>query len=277
MNNKQIDNLIEIEDSSLTIKDINEIVKDKNIFDFFKRKYQDQFYSTILRTITHKNFDENHAEQLYKEIIIHLNKLNNKLHRDIGIVVASTDYLSNIKNIMNEPKIIEEDKSNSIVETSTKDGLTSLYLRNIFDIYLNKSIENAKRQNTNLSLLMIDIDDFKNVNDTFGHQKGDEVLSKIGYIINESVRETDFACRYGGEELTVIMPNTSSSNAFIIAERIRETIEKENFTEFFVTVSIGISEIDKNINTSIQIIKYADNALYEAKHTGKNKVCIAQI
>ncbi len=274
MKSKQIKDLIDIEDSILTIENINDILKDKNKFNFFKKKYGREFYSNILRTITHETYKESTAKQLFKDIEIHLEALNNKLNRDVGIVVASIDYLSNIKNLMDEPKIIEEEKSDFIAETSTKDELTGLYLRDIFDVFLNKSIEDTKRENSNLSLLMIDIDDFKKVNDTYGHQKGDEVLSKVGEILNKTLREMDFAARYGGEELCIIMPHTSSKNASLIAERIRKNISKVDFGKFNITVSIGIGEINKNINNSQKLIEHTDKALYKSKNSGKNKVTI---
>lgn len=146
MKNKQIKDLIEIEDSTLSIEDINDILSDENKFNSLKNKYKSQFYSSLLRTITHETYEENNAKELFEEIVKHLRDLNNKLNRDVGIVVASIDYLSNIKDLMDEPKIIEEEKSEFIAETSTKDELTSLYLRDIFDVFLKKSIEDAKRK-----------------------------------------------------------------------------------------------------------------------------------
>lgn len=271
---KQIEDLIDIEDSTLRIEDINNLFSDKKKYTLYKNKYKNKFYSTILRTITHETYEEKYAEEIVKDIFIHLKELNEKLNRDVGVVVATIDYLSNIKNIMNEPKIIEEVKSEFITDTSTKDDLTGLYLRDIFDVFLKKSIEEIKIKNKKLSLLMIDIDDFKKVNDNYGHQKGDEVLSIIGEILNKTIREMDFAARYGGEELSVIMPYISSSNAYYIAERIRKNISKYNFGEFKVTVSIGIGTINKKVNSCEKLIKVADDALYKVKNSGKNKVLI---
>ena len=119
---------------------------------------------------------------------------------------------------------------------------------------------------------MIDIDDFKQVNDQYGHQKGDDVLSKIGQCINEIVREMDLAARYGGEELAIILPNSDIEKAYKIGERVRVAIEKLKFDGFSVTVSIGVGGTDrKTKNTPEALIKKADVALYRAKDKGKNR------
>ncbi len=121
---------------------------------------------------------------------------------------------------------MEEKKSDFLTDSSTKDGLTNLYLRDIFDVFLKKEIDLAKRKNTIITLALIDIDDFKKVNDNFGHQKGDEVLSKIGKILNDSIRQMDFAARYGGEELSIVMPNTKLEQGYKIANRVRKKNRK---------------------------------------------------
>lgn len=173
---------------------------------------------------------------------------------------------------MDEPKIIEEEKSDFVTQSSTIDELTKLYIRDVFEVTLTKNIDDTKRSNTSLSLLMIDIDDFKQVNDQYGHQVGDEVLRNIGHCINGIVREMDLAARYGGEELAIILPNSDIAKGYVTGERIRKAIEKLNFDGFSVTVSIGVGETDSKIkNTADSLIKKADAALYRAKEAGKNR------
>lgn len=226
-----------------------------------------------MKSLTHETFNnENEAKEIFYEIIKHLNFLNSKLERDVGIVVATIDYLKNITGDLEEPKIIEEDKSEILVESSTKDELTNLYLRDIFDISIKKAVAKASRIKTPLSLAMIDIDDFKKVNDNYGHQEGDKVLSKIGNLINDSIREMDLAARYGGEELAILMIDISLDDAVVIAERIRKKIANLNFNNFSVTVSIGVSQLDKHINSEYKLVETSDYALYQAKHLGKNRV-----
>jgi diguanylate cyclase (GGDEF)-like protein len=190
-------------------------------------------------------------------------------------LVSCLDYLTNVENILSDATIIEEGKSEYIITSNLVDELTSLFIRGVFDVIIMKEFDYSKRLGIPLSLLLIDIDDFKKVNDQYGHQKGDEVLSKIGAVIHKSVRSMDIACRYGGEEFAVIMPNTESKSATLIAERIRNNIELHDFDIFFVTVSIGISSLYDDISSLTDFIFKADEALYKAKALGKNKVVIS--
>jgi diguanylate cyclase (GGDEF)-like protein len=185
------------------------------------------------------------------------------------------DYLSNIKDSLSEPKIIEEKKSDFVAETSTGDELTGLYSRDVFNVVLKTETEKAKRKNTPLCLMMIDIDDFKLVNDKFGHQAGDKVLAKIGRIINSSIRDMDCAARYGGEEFAIIMPDTKIQDAYEAAQRIRKRIMGKHFSDFNVTVSIGLTCSEKTTMTPKEIIKAADEGLYQSKENGKNMVTIS--
>ena len=122
---------------------------------------------------------------------------------------------------------------------------------------------------------MIDIDDFKTINDTYGHQEGDNVLKKIGKTINNLVRKMDLPARYGGEEFAIIMPKADMKQAFKAAERIRKRIAQLEFKGFSVTISIGISQASRNFNTPERLIHAADTALYVAKDKGKNCVSLA--
>lgn len=159
---------------------------------------------------------------------------------------------------------------------SIMDELTKLYNRRYFEHNLEREFNRAKRYKNNLSLAMLDIDLFKKVNDTHGHQYGDYVLREVAKLLKESFRKTDMLYRYGGEELVVIMPETSLENASIPAERLREKIENHEFvydgTKINLTVSIGISTMDDAFENQREIIKTADLALYRAKNTGRNKV-----
>lgn len=200
--------------------------------------------------------------------------MTNILGRNPGISVASLDYLSNIHNSLSSPILIEEEKSDFIAETTTKDGLTQLYIRSLFDVTLEKELEKNVRNHKNLSLLMIDIDDFKQINDNYGHQKGDEVLRKIGELINNNIRKMDFAAIYGGEELAIIAPESTLNETLLIAERIRKKVSLLKFSNFSISVSIGISQTNSNIKAMTDLIKTADEALYNAKRSGKNKVVV---
>jgi diguanylate cyclase (GGDEF)-like protein len=271
-NDNRLEDIVELDDRTLSLAEIEAIVNNESVRKRYEDKHKNCLYSTILLSLTHESFQESESKSLWIEIVYHMKKLNHILGRNVGISVASLDYLTNVKNTLSEPKIIEEYKSTFVADATTKDELTGLYMREVFNVFLKKEVEEANRKNTSLCLLMIDIDDFKKINDKYGHLKGDEVLNKIGTAINDSVREMDLAARYGGEEMAVLMPRVDIEQAFKAAKRIRQTIERIQFKEFFVTVSIGLSQTNQNINTPGKLIKSADSALYKAKNKGKNRV-----
>ena len=271
---RPMQDIVELEDINLSLSDIEKLAHDESHLLKSVSQYGNSLYSKILLSLTHETFPEKEAENLWKNIVEHLFKLNDILGRDVGISVASLDYLTNIVEKLEDPKIIEEEKSTYIADAATKDELTGLYLRDVFDVVLKKEVEASRRTKTPFCLIMMDIDDFKKINDQYGHLVGDEVLSGIGENLNEHVREMDTAARYGGEEMAVIMPETNLDQAYAIAERIRDNIENLQFSQTKVTMSIGISQYSENLLDEKTIIDCADKALYQAKRAGKNKVVL---
>ncbi len=167
------------------------------------------------------------------------------------------------------------------VEKSRTDSLTNLWNHGFFQEKLNQEINTAKKKNQPLSLMMIDIDHFKNLNDTYGHQNGDFILKSIGQVLRESSQETDYICRYGGEEFSIILRFTSREKSYEIAEHIRQTIEKHAFkippqnNEIKLTVSIGLASFPFDAQNKEDLITEADKAMYIAKFTGRNQTCLA--
>lgn len=162
--------------------------------------------------------------------------------------------------------------------SASTDALTGLNNRSSLNKDLQHSLELAKRYNTPFSLLMIDIDHFKKVNDTHGHAAGDLALVAVAKSIKESIRDSDIAFRYGGEEFVVILNNTGEPGSSLLAERIRQNIAdlviSTNDTELKLTASIG-SAILSESESSEELLKRADNALYQAKNDGRNRVIAA--
>ncbi|MFA6448393.1 MAG: diguanylate cyclase [bacterium] len=159
------------------------------------------------------------------------------------------------------------------------DGLTGLYNHRYFQEQLEKEYSRARRFNLSLSLIMADIDHFKELNDTHGHQQGDMILKGISTILRRSVRDIDLIARYGGEEFVVILPETPKKNAAIVAERIRESFEEQEYEYeggiIKATASFGVSgHPDDDINTQLDMIAKADEAMYQAKREGRNKVAL---
>ena len=165
-----------------------------------------------------------------------------------------------------------------MAEMATLDELTGLYNRRYFEDAFNRDFARAKRHGTGLVLSMMDLDHFKEINDTYGHSAGDMVLSETGEIIRRWARQTDICCRYGGEEFAVIMPDTGSKGARKACERLRKMVEEHPFeyeaSQFKITISIGVAEYSGSKNQSPRdLVKKADEALYRAKNEGRNRVC----
>jgi diguanylate cyclase (GGDEF)-like protein len=159
------------------------------------------------------------------------------------------------------------------------DPMTKLYNRRYFNEVATNILNGKKEKIFELSLIILDIDKFKNINDTYGHIIGDEVIIFIADILRKNQRKSDVICRYGGEEFVVLLPDTSLENAVLVAEKIRKCIEESPVSvggeeSFKVTASIGVSNIDIVNEPNIEpALNRADQALYEAKNSGRNRVC----
>jgi diguanylate cyclase (GGDEF)-like protein/PAS domain S-box-containing protein len=162
-------------------------------------------------------------------------------------------------------------------DLAEKDGLTQLYNRRYFTDIIQRTYALYCRDKSPFCILMIDIDFFKAVNDDFGHDGGDKLLIALSNLFKESIRDIDVLARYGGEEFILLLPNSTTEGAFIVAERIRRATESfilaHGNKEISVTLSIGIGESLLNDSSYEQVIKRADTALYDAKTSGRNKVC----
>lgn len=163
-----------------------------------------------------------------------------------------------------------------VKELAIRDGLTGLYNHRHFQEMLTYTLHHADRFSTEASLLMLDVDDLKKINDTYGHQAGDAVLSSIGSTLTESLRKIDIPARYGGDEFAVILPNTNKQGSVAVAEKIRSRLKKvtlkSDSREVPVTFSIGIATFPQSASGKELLIEKADRALYESKNHGKNRI-----
>ncbi|WP_299003592.1 diguanylate cyclase [uncultured Shewanella sp.] len=164
--------------------------------------------------------------------------------------------------------------NDNLARLSQIDDLSQLFNRRHWQICMQKEFDRHLRYGHPTSLLMLDIDYFKNINDNYGHYAGDKVIQTISHIIRQSLRKTDFAGRYGGEEFAIVLPETPVQQAINLAERLRQTIEATPFvfsdTVIKITASLGLCGIDSHSQTSEQWLENADMALYEAKRRGRN-------
>jgi diguanylate cyclase (GGDEF)-like protein len=158
------------------------------------------------------------------------------------------------------------------------DELTGLHNYRFLQQRLDEEIERAKRYGKDLSLLMIDVDDFKSFNDTFGHLAGDAALAELARVMRLTVREVDLVARYGGEEFSVVLPETDAAGAFVVAEKLREAVAAHEFEEGtggaapHITVSLGLATYPTHAHDKESLLRQADDALYRSKSTGKNRV-----
>jgi two-component system cell cycle response regulator len=206
-----------------------------------------------------------------------------------GLELGVNDYLltpvdfnemfARIKTQIRRKKYQEALKSNyqESVSMAVTDGLTKLYNRHYLDTHLRNLVRQAAEQNRALSVVIMDMDHFKKVNDNYGHASGDEVLKTLAAVIVKTIRSADLAARYGGEEFVVLMPETDAARAYEAAERLRKAVELTDFviphpeSPLKKTTSIGYATMQPN-DTPESLLKRADVALYEAKNSGRNKV-----
>ncbi|MGC9188039.1 MAG: GGDEF domain-containing protein [Sulfurihydrogenibium sp.] len=241
--------------------------------------YEDCEFSKWLRTkgielLENSYYSE--VENLHKLFYQKLKKIVDILLKDFNSESKITVYmlLKDLDNIsLKLLFILNKISLENISSIALKDPLTGLLNRYTLDIILTKETSKAKRYDYKISLIIMDLDNFKKVNDTYGHLVGDEVLIHFAKVVKSVVRNSDYPFRYGGEEFLILLPHTDLEGAKVVAERIREKVEKHKFPMVGkMTVSCGIAEV-KNFDNPYLDIERADKYLYIAKKTGKNK-CI---
>jgi len=198
-------------------------------------------------------------------------------------ILARVDVMLRIKSLQERLREMQS----KLEEQSITDSLTGLKNRRFFDERLREEFQRAQRYGDYLSLIMADLDHFKQVNDRFGHQAGDAVLREAAALIRGSLRDPDICARYGGEEFAVILPKTHMSGALAVAERVWRAVGAKEFQigtdgttplhTIRVTASVGVAFYpSKDIVSSELLVRFADQALYEAKRQGRNNICLYQ-
>jgi len=212
-----------------------------------------------------ENEDQNQFESMLRDTLA----LENRMARILDQISNKElkEQIFDLKKVINHSR----DRMNQLAHV---DQLTGLYNRRFFDQSLLLEIERALRYQLELSLVIMDIDHFKDFNDTHGHQKGDEVLKEVAKWVTENTRVNDFAARYGGEEFVIILPGTSYSGALALGEKIRKAIERESEKALGLSVSasFGISLFHEGKDNEESLLARADQCLYLAKERGRNTV-----
>jgi len=222
-----------------------------------------------LITLSPKDEVKSAASLMREKHIRRIPIIHNKIL--VGIVTAG-DVLRSIQKELFDSHI----KSARLEKEIARDGLTGLYTHKYFNIILKKEVERVKKYDGYLSLVLVDIDHFKQVNDIYGHSAGSKILKDIAKIITKNTSSINIISRYGGDEFAIIAPISGIERANQMGERFRRIIENTKFyynkKRINITISVGISFWKKNMKSSIQLIDSADKALYVSKRNGRNKV-----
>ncbi len=238
----------------------------------------ERVYQVLIHALTSLDLPADMSHEYWRKTLAHRDQMSVLLGRNVSLVTALSDYLDHRDRDSYTPFLIDAKNYEQIVQQSVKDRLTGLNNRAYFDQVFEQQLSLAQRYNTDLSLLFLDLDNFKDINDRYGHQTGDYVLQSVAALIEKEKRDSDIAIRYGGEEFILLMPHTGSINGLILAERIRKlvsrTVINHNDHAISITISGGLSSYPKDGDISSEILAVADQALYQSKGAGKNLVSI---
>lgn len=243
-----------------------------------REKYQDSVYSELIYLLSELRFEPDEAKRHWLQINAHRDSMQERLGTALDLRVALVSYFVEINRQLENPKIIELKVFEQTKASAYRDELTGLYNFRFFREYLMREVQRRERHAPPLSLVMIDIDNFKTYNDRNGHEAGNDVLSAVAHLLSDALRKTDVAARYGGEEFVLLLPATPKTGALLVAERARASIEAHGFDHGEsqpggkLTVSIGIATYPGDARGADELIRHADSALYVAKANGKNQV-----
>lgn len=237
-------------------------------------------FSEVVHLLAHVELTEPDAEELLVELLRHRGEMSGQLGRDPGLQVAAIDFLTHVRPLLTNPTVVELTLLDQTERYAITDPLTDLFNRRFFQSALDTEVRRSHRHSLELAVLMLDLDSFKSVNDVYGHPFGDRVLRRAGGAIRRSVRESDTACRFGGEEFCVILPETDRLGAFAAGERVRRNLEND-FADTQIdgrlvamTISGGVACFPDDGETSEALVDRADEALYRSKLRGRNRIVI---
>lgn len=245
------------------------------LLDDLRKSRGAEFFPDVLYAITHECFPPTVAEGLWEEVLRHKFEMSKALQRNVGVAVAALDFLSNLKGELKSPTLIGESHVADIARLALRDGLTRLFNHTTCLDKIAVEMRLHRRYGRPASLMMVDVDGFKEINDRHGHQAGDRALAALGAIIERTTRASDICCRYGGEEFAVILPSTGIEEAGLLAERLRVEAERGMPDGRALTVSIGVASCGEDTDTAQSLVEKADAALYRAKKGGKNRVAVS--
>lgn len=263
--------------SSRKFNELKQLLQDKlDITDSEVSEFVDLIADKTVEILTSFDLDSGDMKP-YSQILQEANEELGKLNLSYEQLVME---LKQAKEMAEKLAVEAWEVKERLREVSIKDGLTNLYNHRHFQEIMDKEIPRVERYAHVMSLIMVDIDYFKKVNDTYGHPQGDIVLRSVADVFDQTIRKPDAAARYGGEEFAILLPETDIKGAVVLAERLRQIVEKLELKlgdkTAKVTISLGVTTYDpaKGRKTKAEIIDAADKALYSSKKTGRNKLSI---
>lgn len=247
-------------------------------WDGLEARHGSCLFSEILFHLTRMDFDPDLARVHWEQILATWSHMSEKLGRRVGLPTAVCDYFLSLNPLFEDPMVVETRLLVRNEECAMIDDLTGLGNRRFFSRELKREMERSKRSGLPFSLLLVDIDRFKAINDRYGHLVGDAVLKDVAKVLRHNAREVDLVARYGGEEFALVLPEADRDEAFMAAERHREALRHHEFVTSgsslgSVTISIGVATYPMDAEFEMEMVAKADRALYSAKESGRNRVC----
>ena len=239
-----------------------------------------EYHSDLLELLTHRRFDAQQAQDLWRGILRNKKKLENRLERPVGVRVAAADYLTNRRPTVESPRIVPRSEMDQLISQVTLDPLTGLLNRRSIDDSLRLEMQRTRRYGGFFTVLLIDLDQFKKINDGEGHIAGDEALVEVSNRIQAACRETDILGRWGGDELVMILPQTSAQDATILTGRLRNDVRQRPVifrtgNHWNATISIGIASYPDHGQIVQDLLESASSALRQAKTSGRDTEVVA--
>ncbi len=243
-----------------------------------EERYGDEVYAELIHLLSHLRFPAVEAKECWRQILAHQSLMARGVGAPVDLRVALVSYFVEVNRQLRNPKVIELKLFEQTQASAYRDELTSLCNYRAFREHLVREIQRSERYNSPLSLVMVDLDDFKSYNDRLGHEAGNRALVSVARLLSESLRRIDVPARYGGEEFALILPSTTKTGAQLVADRTREKIADFDFADADgmkgarLTVSMGVATCPADAREAPELVRRADSAMYGAKAGGKNQV-----
>lgn len=229
-----------------------------------------QLYPLLMEQLTFQRWKADEAEELWRGILEHKRMLRRQLGRNPGVFVAALDYLTNVRKVLKQPAIMSRETAETIVISAVADDLTGLMDRRAGHVRLGKIKQTCQERGKPFSVIMLDLDHFKELNDSYGHETGDRVLKHFADQMRSVVRRSDLVSRFGGEEFLMVIDECSITGAQKVLERLQENLKQARFQPAY-TFSAGIIAYPEFSLSNKKLLRCADAALYAAKHGGRNR------